>query len=146
MDPARFDTVAEGETVHDRVGTGFFVDLVDRFYEGVEAEPVLRSLYPEDLTESKRDLAEFLTQYWGGPTTYSERKGHPRLRMRHAPFVIGADEVRAWMRAMTAAVDAADCDDEVRAALHDYFSRAAPMMMNAAPPSPPGSIPVREGP
>ena len=64
-------------------------------------------MYPEDLTESKAHLALFLMQYWGGPRDYSEQRGHPRLRMRHVPFVIGSAEAEAWLRHMTAAVEAA---------------------------------------
>ena len=71
-------------------GEQFFVDLVDHFYAGVAGDPLLRPLYPDDLTESGHHLALFLMQYWGGPATYLEQRGHPRLRMRHMPFVIAA--------------------------------------------------------
>ena len=75
--------------------------LVDRFYAGVAMDPLLRPLYPEeDLAPAADRLALFLIQYWGGPTTYSQTRGHPRLRMRHAPFVIGAAERDAWLRHM----------------------------------------------
>ncbi len=74
------------DTLFDRVGgEQFFVDLVGRFYLGVAGDPLLRPLYPDDLSESSQHLALFLMQYWGGPGTYSEQRGHPRLRMRHAP-------------------------------------------------------------
>src|ERR1700744_3089864 len=90
----------------DRVdGEPFFADLVDEFYLGVAGDPLLRPLYPEDLTEAKRHLALFLMQYWGGPATYNEQRGHARLRMRHAPFVIGPAERDAWLRHMRRAVD-----------------------------------------
>ena len=112
-------------------GRPFFDALVDRFYVGVEADDRLRPLYPDDLTESRRDLAEFLSQYWGGPTVYSDRRGHPRLRMRHARFVIGEAERTAWLDAMTAAVDAAAPPDEIRQALVDYFEMASTHMINA---------------
>ena len=69
-------------------GETFFVALVDRFYEGVETDPLLRPMYPEDLSDSRRHLALFLSQYWGGPPVYSEERGHPRLRMRHARFAV----------------------------------------------------------
>ena len=89
----------------DRVGgQPFFSALVDRFYAGVATDPVLRPLYPDDLVEPKEHLALFLAQYWGGPRTYSEERGHPRLRMRHAPFVIGSLERDAWLRHMTDAL------------------------------------------
>ena len=73
-------------------GAEFFIELVDRFYAGVEGDPVLRHMYPDDLSEPRAHTAAFLVQYWGGPATYSEQRGHPRLRMRHAPFVIGQAE------------------------------------------------------
>ncbi|MDQ3810718.1 MAG: globin, partial [Chloroflexota bacterium] len=80
----------QAPTLFDRVGgQAFFDDLVGRFYAGVEHDPILRPLYPADLTGSRRHLAMFLGQYWGGPPAYSAERGHPRLRMRHAPFVIG---------------------------------------------------------
>lgn len=87
-------------------GRPFFVDLVDGFYAGVSADLVLRPLYPEDLTESRRHLAGFLVQYWGGPSTYSDERGHPRLRMRHAPFAIGEAERDAWLHHMLGSLDA----------------------------------------
>lgn len=112
-------------------GRPFFDDLVDRFYAGVEADERLRPLYPDDLTESRRDLAEFLSQYWGGPPIYSDRKGHPRLRMRHGGFAIGEAEKAAWLEAMLAAVDAVAPPDEIRRALVDYFEMAATHMINS---------------
>lgn len=96
-----------GGNVYDAVGgLPFFVDLVDGFYAGVDVDPLLRPLYPKDLTESRRHLAGFLTQYWGGPGTYSAERGHPRLRMRHAPFVIGEAERDAWLGHMLGSLDA----------------------------------------
>ena len=93
------------DALFDRVGgEEFFVDLVDRFYLGVAGDPLLRPLYPDDLSESSRHLALFLMQYWGGPGTYSDERGHPRLRMRHAPFVIGPPEREAWLRHMLGAL------------------------------------------
>ena len=111
-------------------GRPFFDALVDRIYVGVETSEVLRPLYPDDLTESRLDLAEFLAQYWGGPPVYSDRKGHPRLRMRHAGFVIGEAERAAWMTAMLDAVDAVALPDEIRTALVDYFEMASTHMIN----------------
>ena len=86
----------------------FFVALVDKFYAEVAGDPVLLAVYPEpdDLTAARHHLALFLAQYWGGPRTYDEERGHPRLRMRHAPFPIGPAERDAWLRHMRAAIDA----------------------------------------
>ena len=89
-------------------GQPFFDALVERFYARVEVDPTLRPLYPADLGPGMRALALFLGQYWGGPPTYSAEKGHPRLRMRHAPFVIADRERDAWLAAMLAALDDAD--------------------------------------
>jgi len=100
-------TEASDGTVYDVVGgRPFFVDLVDGFYAGVSADSLLRPLYPEDLTDAQRHLAGFLAQYWGGPSTYSDERGHPRLRMRHARFAIGEAERDAWLRHMLASLDA----------------------------------------
>jgi hemoglobin len=119
-------------TVYEAVGgQPFFDALVERFYAGVEADPVLRLLYPDDLTMPKRSLALFLGQYWGGPATYSEERGHPALRMRHGPFVIGRRERDAWYAAMNAAVRAAGADPEIEQRLLDYFAMAADHLVNA---------------
>src|SRR5262249_15988498 len=93
------------QTLFDRVGgEQFFFDLVERFYRGVESEPLVRPLYPADLRPSQRHLAMFLAQYWGGPPNYNAERGHPRLRMRHAPSAIGQPQRDAWLRLMLAAV------------------------------------------
>ena len=94
-------------TVYSTVGgESFFVDLVGGFYAGVSTDPLLRPMYPEDLADSQRHLAGFLMQYWGGPSTYSDERGHPRLRMRHAPFAIGHAQRDAWLRHMLGSLDA----------------------------------------
>ena len=111
-------------------GQEWFTQLVDRFYRDVEQDPVLRPLYPDDLSEPKRLLAAFLAQYWGGPRAYDEERGHPRLRMRHAPFPIGDAEAQAWLRHMTAAIQASDAPPEAEAALLDYVSNAAFALRN----------------
>ncbi len=110
----------------------FFEELVDRFYDGVEGDPVLLNLYPEpdDLAPARRHLTLFLAQYWGGPTTYSEERGHPRLRMRHAPFAIGDEERDRWLTHMLAAVDALDPSDDVREPLTAYLQTAAESLRN----------------
>lgn len=111
-------------------GEAFFVALVDRFYERVETDPLLRPMYPEDLAEPKRHLALFLAQFWGGPPTYNEERGHPRLRMRHAPFPITEPAAQAWLGHMTAAVEASDLGPDDRRELLDYLSRAASSLVN----------------
>jgi hemoglobin len=115
-------------------GEKFFVDLVDRFYLGVAGDPLLRPLYPDDLTEPKRHLALFLVQYWGGPPTYNEERGHPRLRMRHVPFVIGPAERDAWLRHMRSAVEhmvqSTDLTEAEARELDDYFEMAARSLVN----------------
>jgi hemoglobin len=127
--------VGDQRSVHDLVGGDFFVELVDRFYAGVAADLLLRPLYPDDLTDSKRHLALFLQQYWGGPGTYSEERGHPRLRQRHHPFVISEAERDAWLRHMAAALDSLaverGLDPAVEARLLDYFAQTADFLVNA---------------
>lgn len=112
-------------------GQPFFDTLVERFYARVETDPMLRPLYPDDLVPGKRALALFLGQYWGGPTAYSEEKGHPRLRMRHAPFVIGGPERDAWLTAMFAALDEVDAPETARAMMREYFEMASTAMINS---------------
>jgi hemoglobin len=113
-------------------GEPVFRQLVDRFYEGVALDPVLRPLYPdEDLGPAKDRLRMFLEQYWGGPTTYSEQRGHPRLRMRHASWVIGERERDAWLGHMRRAVDELDVPEPARAAIWEHLERAAQTLVNA---------------
>jgi hemoglobin len=117
--------------MYERVGgDSFFYDLVGRFYVRVAGDPVLRPLYPDDLSDPKAHLAQFLIQYWGGPRTYSDTRGHPRLRMRHAPFVIGTLERDAWLRHMTEAVRSAEIDPGDAQELLDYFDMAANSLIN----------------
>ena len=122
--------------MHDAVGgEPFFVALVERFYRLVASDLLLRPLYPDDLEPSKRHLALFLQQYWGGPGTYSEQRGHPRLRARHVPFVIGEAERDAWLRHMAAALDSLvverGIDPQLEARMLDYFIDAADFLVNA---------------
>lgn len=121
------------QSLYDLVGgEQVFRRLVDRFYEGVALDPVLRPLYPdEDLTAARERLALFLVQYWGGPTTYSEQRGHPRLRMRHAEWVIGERERDAWLHHMRVAVDELDVPEEARLAIWQHLERAAHTLLNA---------------
>ena len=121
------------DNLYDAVGgAAVFRQLVDRFYDGVALDPILRPLYPdEDLTEARERLAGFLMQYWGGPTTYSEQRGHPRLRMRHAEWVIGERERDAWLTHMRLAVEEIDVSDAARAAIWEHLERAAFSLVNA---------------
>ena len=111
-------------------GEPFFTGLVERFYEGVAVDPLLRPLYPDDLTDSKAHLALFLMQYWGGPRRYSEQRGHPRLRMRHVPFAIGPTQADAWLRHMTDAVRGAELGADDEQELLDYLAMAARSLIN----------------
>ncbi|MDQ2922820.1 MAG: globin [Candidatus Dormibacteraeota bacterium] len=109
--------------------------LVERFYSGVAEDPLLRPIYPEeDLSGATERLSLFLIQYWGGPTTYSAQRGHPRLRLRHQPFVIGQVERDAWLRHMTAAVETLELAPAIRGALLDYFETASTAMINHLAP------------
>ena len=114
-------------------GMAFFEALVDRFYDGVEADVNLRPIYPEpDLAGARHRLTLFLAQYWGGPRMYDDERGHPRLRMRHAPFPIGPAERDAWLGHMRAAIASTSPPPEVAARLHAYFDMAAEAMRNRA--------------
>jgi hemoglobin len=112
-------------------GEQFFVDLVERFYAEVVSDPLLTHMYPEDVTESKAHLALFLMQYWGGPSTYNEQRGAPRLRMRHVPFTIGQAEAEAWLRHMTAAVRAGGMEPDDEEQILEYLAMAAESLVNA---------------
>ena len=112
-------------------GHDTFVRLVDEFYRGVADDPVLRAMYPEeDLGPAAERLTMFLEQYWGGPTTYSDQRGHPRLRMRHAPFKVNPEARDRWLLHMRAAVDSLDLAPMHQAQLWDYLERAAFSMLN----------------
>jgi hemoglobin len=119
-------------TFYEQVGGHqLFADLVGRFYRIVATDPVLRPLYPEeDLDGATWRLTAFLEQYWGGPRTYSERRGHPRLRMRHQPFRIGRVEHDAWLDAMRRALDESELSDEHRATFWSYLVMAAGTLVN----------------
>lgn len=106
------------------------MNLVERFYAGVDTDPLLRPLYPEDLSDPKAHLALFLMQYWGGPRDYSEQRGHPRLRMRHAPFAIGPAQAAAWLSHMGAAVRQSGLPKADEAELLDYLAMAARTLVN----------------
>jgi hemoglobin len=104
--------------------------LVEVFYARVELDSVLRPLYPADLSEAKRHLALFLVQRFGGPSTYSDERGHPRMRSRHMPFKIGVAEKDAWMLNMLAALDVVPELAQHKSVLQDYFEEFATFMIN----------------
>jgi hemoglobin len=120
-------------SLYEQVGGQlFFERLVAGFYEAVEKDELLRAMYPADLTESKRHLTLFLVQYWGGPDHYMQERGHPRLRMRHAPFRITKQARDAWISAMGTALDGvrSELTDEQFVELNSYFDMAASQMRN----------------
>jgi hemoglobin len=129
---------AAADTFYDAVGgEETFRRLVSRFYEGVADDPVLRPLYPDqDLAAAEQRLRMFLVQYWGGPRTYSELRGHPRLRMRHVPFRIGLAERDAWLGHMRDAVDSLGLPPEAERLLWDYLVMAAGSLVNSDHDSP----------
>ncbi len=126
--------MTDGPTLYARVGgRPFFETLTRRFYEAVAGDPVLRPLYPDDevgMEAARLHLELFLVQYWGGPSEYNQTRGHPRRRMRHAPFTIGPAERDAWVRHMTDAVKAAGLSplDEVQ--MLSYFTTSATHLIN----------------
>lgn len=124
--------VGDPSGLFERVGgLDFFEALVDRFYDGVETDPVLAPMYPaDDLEGARRRLALFLAQYWGGPTTYSEERGHPRLRMRHARFPIDPAARQAWLAHMQAALAAGGLERADETLLWDYLCTAAAHLQN----------------
>ena len=119
------------DTLFELVGPEWFDDLAGRFYDGVAEDPVLRPLYPDDLTGSTGRLAGFLRQYWGGPADYTAERGHPRLRMRHAPYVIGSVQRDAWLACMSTAVAGGGLTRSAESAVMEYFLNAAQHLVNA---------------
>lgn len=120
-------------TLFERVGgISFFERVAEEFYVSVRTDPVLLALYPEpdDLGPARRRLALFLAQYWGGPTTYSDERGHPRLRMRHATFPIDDAMRDRWLSHMNTALDAVAAPAELIVEMRDYFVRAADHLRN----------------
>ena len=123
--------VGKGETVYDRVGgSESFYQLLEFFYEDVIRRDEIRDLYPDDLTDSKKNTADFLIQYWGGPSSYSERRGHPWLRMRHAPYAIGEYQKESWLASMRFALDQMQPAKEINEAMTEYLLMAADHMKN----------------
>ena len=133
-------SLPSARTFYDEVGGApTFARLVSRFYAGVRTDPVLAPLYPQDDCEgAETRLRGFLEQYWGGPTTYSEQRGHPRLRMRHMPFQVTPDMRDRWLLHMMNAVDSLELAPEDDDRLRDYLTRAAYSLVNA--PGPDGTV------
>lgn len=119
-------------TFYDEIGGMATIKaIVDRFYEGVATDEVLRPLYPEeDLGPAAERFTLFLAQYWGGPTTYSDERGHPRLRMRHAPFAVTPIAKEHWLRHLREGLDSVDLTPEQDAQFWDYVTHAAQFMVN----------------
>ena len=118
-------------TIYDAVGgEKTFVDLVERFYAGVESDPILRPMYPASLEPSKRHLTLFLIQYFGGPRTYLQERGHPRLRARHLPFPVDHAARDAWLKHMSAAVEHMNVPAPAKAEFLTYFTGAADFLIN----------------
>jgi hemoglobin len=120
------------QTLYDRLGEESFAKLTRVFYEQVSQDPILKPMYPEeDLGPAERRLRMFLEQYWGGPDTYQQERGHPRLRMRHFPFKIGPKAKQAWLDAMRKAVDSLQLSPMDDGELWSYLDRAAQAMQNS---------------
>jgi len=121
----------EGASFFEEIGgLETFRRIVARFYEGVATDEVLRPMYPDDLGPAEERFLLFLVQYWGGPTTYSATRGHPRLRMRHAPFAVDSDARDRWLRHFRAALDSVDLTPEQDARFWEYVTHAANFMVN----------------
>ncbi len=125
----------QSETIYAMVGgAATFRRLVDTFYARIEQDELLRPMFPTDLEPGKEYQYLFLIQYFGGPTTYSEERGHPRLRMRHAPFPIGSRERDQWVAHMLASIDEVGIQEPARSVMRTYFERAGTAMINQIQP------------
>ncbi len=123
-------------TVYEQLGDAGFEQLVAAFYRRISVDPAIGPLYaPHELAAAERRLRLFLTQYWGGPGTYSQERGHPRLRMRHAPFRIGEAERAAWLRAMMGAMDEVKIPEPSYSEMKKYFEDGAAFMINVRDPN-----------
>jgi len=121
----------ENVTLFERVGgTEFFTKLVEAFYQGVENDPILRPMYPSDLSPGKTRLRDFLIEYWGGPATYTSQRGHPRLRMRHSKFPIDIASKNAWLEHMESSVRSSIAAESDKLLLLEHFRSAGNMLIN----------------
>lgn len=125
------------QTVYAQIGAETIRRLVEDFYSRLEQDPELRSIFPEKLERGKEGQYLFLVQYFGGPGDYSEQRGHPRLRMRHAPFPIGPHESELWLGHMLDAIEAVGIPEPARTTMREYFQKAAPFMVNKFEEGPP---------
>ena len=132
------DTVEREKSIWDQLGgtdggaPDAFAELVDRFYDGIENDPIIRPMYPdEDMPGARERLALFLIQYFGGPAIYSEQHGHPRLRMRHSPFIVNADARDRWVSHMSASLAQLEIPPALRDQLWSYLVSAADSLINA---------------
>lgn len=132
----RYPHGPDGPSIYELAGgLDAFLDLVERFYDKVEDDPLLRPMYPEDLEPGKRALGLFFAQYWGGPDHYAQERGHPRLRMRHNPFEITRESALHWAQHMAASIREMQFRSEVEHALLTYVAQFTPSMINAEYPS-----------
>ena len=122
------------QTVYEQIGDATIKRLVDRFYALVEQDPQLRPLFPVNLEPGKQGQYLFLVQYFGGPDTYSQERGHPRLRMRHAPFAIGKQQRDLWVGHMLTALNELNLPEPARSTMEEYFRRSATFMINQTEP------------
>jgi hemoglobin len=121
----------ESKTIYELIGGApTFERLVDEFYARVEADPLLRPMFPDDLEQGKRWQFLFLSQYFGGPAQYAVERGHPRLRMRHMPFVIDQQARDRWLEHMLVAIDAIGIEEPARSIMREYFERGSAFMIN----------------
>lgn len=118
-------------TIYEQVGgEDTFRKLVDVFYDKIEADETLREIFPDDLEPGREAQFLFLSQYWGGPQTYSHQRGHPRLRMRHSPYPITQDLRDRWVQYMLEAIDEVGIEEPIRSTMREYFERGATFMVN----------------
>ncbi len=122
--------VYKPQSIYDIIGEAPIRAMVDAFYDAVAEDPLLRPMYPQDLSESRRHLRLFLVQFFGGPRDYSAERGHPRLRMRHFPFAIDQQARDHWLRHMLAAIDSVGIAEPARSHMRDYFKRSSEFLIN----------------
>ncbi len=122
--------LAKAQTYYEKVGEANFRKLVDDFYSNLSEDPLLRDMYPKNLEPAKERLYLFVVQYFGGPQDYAQKRGHPRLRMRHARFPVTEEARQHWMSHMNNALDKNPMDDEAREFVRGYFAYTAEFLKN----------------